>query len=112
VYTTDSLAFLLIIILAAMSERQGLTCGLKMPTILTIVAEDATTYFLVIFTAHLAFELTLTRGPVSMAVSLPESYSTVSLGSDPTSSRPVSPDLIRVQPCSPHFSQKFSGIVV
>ncbi|KAF9790731.1 hypothetical protein BJ322DRAFT_1104380 [Thelephora terrestris] len=44
----DLLAFLLTIILA----RRSKTSGLQIPTILKIIAEDATRYFLVIFTSH------------------------------------------------------------
>lgn len=51
----DFLAFLLIIILATKSEA----AGLGVPSLLYTIAEDATLYFLVIFTAHIAFELTL-----------------------------------------------------
>ena len=63
-YELDSLAFLLILFLTARSEKQGL----KIPTILRTMAEDATRYFLVIFSAHLAFVLTLNLGRVSAAV--------------------------------------------
>lgn len=69
---TDTLAFLLIVFLAVMSEMQGLTQELRIPTILRTMAEDATRYFLVIFTAHLVFVLTLNLGRVSAMVSLPE----------------------------------------
>lgn len=66
----DTLAFSLIIFLAVVSEKRDHTRRLRFPTILGTIAEDATRYFLVIFTAHLAFELTLNLGPVSTTISL------------------------------------------
>ena len=60
----DSLAFLVMVFLAAKSEKRGF----KIPTILRRMAEDATRYFLVIFSAHLALVLTLNLGRVSQAV--------------------------------------------
>lgn len=65
---SDSLAFLSIVFLAARSGKQGL----RIPTILRTMAEDATRYFLVVFAAHLAFVLTLNLGRVSAAVVLYE----------------------------------------
>jgi len=51
----DFLAFSLIIFLAARSRGPGL----MIPNILKIIAKDSTQYFLVIFTSHFVFELTL-----------------------------------------------------
>lgn len=42
--------------------------GLRVPNLLGIVAEDATRYFLVIFTAHLVLEMTILFGRVSITV--------------------------------------------
>lgn len=61
---TDFLAFSLIIFLAMRSRIPGL----RVPNILDIIAKDATRYFLVIFTSHLVFELTLSFGRVSAIV--------------------------------------------
>ena len=44
--------------------------GLKVPTILGIIAKDATQYFLVIFTAHLVLAATLFFGRVSVTIPL------------------------------------------
>ena len=57
---TDLLAFLFIIYLALKSGsyQSGL------PNLLKIMAEDATLYFMVIFTSHLVLELTLIFGSV------------------------------------------------
>ena len=60
-YTPDSLAFLLITFLAAKSR----TADLRVPTILETIAQDATWYFLVIFSSHFVLEMTLTLGRVS-----------------------------------------------
>lgn len=55
------------------------------------MAEDATRYFLVIFTAHLVFVLTLNLGRVSAAVSLSEpQLITSNTGDDTTASGHVS----------------------
>lgn len=66
VHTLDFLAFSLIISVAARSK----TRGLRLPTILRAIAEDATRYFLVIFTSHFVLEMTLNLGRVSATVSL------------------------------------------
>ena len=60
-YLIDLLAFLFIIYLAwnSGSHSSGL------PSLLKVMAEDATLYFLVIFTSHLVLELTLIFGSVS-----------------------------------------------
>lgn len=54
----DFLMFSFIIFLAMRSR----TPGLKAPRILGVVADDATRYFLVIFTSHLVLEMTLIFG--------------------------------------------------
>ncbi|KAF9789853.1 hypothetical protein BJ322DRAFT_1208839 [Thelephora terrestris] len=56
----DSLAFSMIMFLAARSSRA--TAGLKIQTIWRLLAEDATLYFMVIFTSHFVFEMTLLFG--------------------------------------------------
>ena len=61
VYTSDSLAFSLITFLAAKSREPNL----RGPTLLGAIAEDATWYFLVIFSSHFVLEITLTVGRVS-----------------------------------------------
>ena len=43
---------------------------LKVPTILGTIAEDATRYFLVIFSSHVVLEITLIFGRVSAANSI------------------------------------------
>jgi len=58
----DFLAFSLIIFLAATSQPGVL----KVPTIMGTIAEDATLYFLVIFTSHLVLEMTLNLGRESI----------------------------------------------
>ena len=60
-YTLDLLAFSLITFLAAKSRAPNL----RGPTLLGNIAEDATWYFLVIFSAHFVLEMTLTVGRVS-----------------------------------------------
>ena len=59
--TSDFLAFSFIIFFSKRSKIPEL----KVKTILDIVAEDATRYFLVIFTSHFVFILTLNLGRVS-----------------------------------------------
>lgn len=66
IFTPDFFAFLLIIFLAIDSKPRGF----KVPTIMGTIAEDATLYFLVIFTSHFVLEMTLNLGRVSTAVSL------------------------------------------
>ncbi|KAF9790730.1 hypothetical protein BJ322DRAFT_409972 [Thelephora terrestris] len=58
----DLLAFSLTIVLA----RRSKTSGLQIPTILKIIAEDATRYFLIIFTSHFVLEMTLNLGRESI----------------------------------------------
>ena len=86
----DSLAFLLIVLLAANQK----TRGLKIPMILKTIAKDAMRYFLVIFSAHFAFEMTLNFGRVSATCTLYGLLSNSSdfplLGNDPTPSGRVS----------------------
>jgi len=76
-YAPDSLAFSLIIYLAIRSKA----LSVKIPTILGTMAEDATRYFLVIFTSHFVLEMTLILGRVS-----------------PTAPLPIAPDEIRCVP--------------
>lgn len=54
----DCLAFLVIIFLAMKTKAQGI----ELPVISRIIAEGAILYFLVIFTSHFVFEMTLTLG--------------------------------------------------
>ena len=61
VWVPDFLAFSLIIFMATTSKATKL----KIPTILGTIAEDATRYFLVIFTSHFVLEMTLSLGRVS-----------------------------------------------
>ncbi|KAF9789863.1 hypothetical protein BJ322DRAFT_1044619 [Thelephora terrestris] len=62
----DSLAFSMIMFLAARSSQA--TAGLKIQTIWRLLAEDATLYFMVIFTSHFVFEMTLLFGRVSAII--------------------------------------------
>lgn len=55
----DSLAFSLILFLASRSSRERVGIKLKVPSILQSIAEDATRYFLVIFTSHFVLMMTL-----------------------------------------------------
>ena len=64
--TPDTLAFLFTIFFAMRAKPTGV----KVPTILGTIAEDATRYFLVIFTAHVVQEITLIFGRVSAASSI------------------------------------------
>ena len=59
-YALDFLAFLLIIFFVIKSKASTL----KIPSLLGIILEDATRYFLVIFTSHFVLEMTLTLGRV------------------------------------------------
>lgn len=79
ILTPDLLAFSLTIFLAT----RWTTPGLKIPTILGTIAEDATRYFLVIFTSHLVLEMTLNLGRVSTAAASPELQSTNSMRTSP-----------------------------
>jgi hypothetical protein len=62
--TLDLLTFGFIIFFA----RKSKVPGFKVPTLLDTIAEDATRYFLVIFTSHLVFVITLNLGRVSPAI--------------------------------------------
>ena len=66
--TLDFLAFLFIILSAKRSRH-----GLNIPTVLGTIAQDATRYFLVIFTSHFILVMTLNLGRVSAIV--PPDYS-------------------------------------
>jgi hypothetical protein len=68
-YTPDSLAFLLILFLARRSKMGGL----EFTGILATIVEDATLYFLVIFTSHFVLEMTLALGRVSATFPLSSS---------------------------------------
>ena len=46
--------------------------GLEIPSILKTMTKDATLYFLVIFTYHLTFMMTLLFAPVRVAEFIPE----------------------------------------
>ena len=59
--STDTSVFLVVVILAAKSGLKGY----KMPRILRIIVQDATIYFLVIFTSHFVFWMTLLLARVS-----------------------------------------------
>ena len=61
--TPDFLAFLTVLFFATRSGRR--IPGLKGSTTLGIIMEDATLYFLVIFTAHFVLEMTLIFGRVN-----------------------------------------------
>ena len=67
VCTSDLLAFSCFIFLAKRSKASGL----KTRMVLDVIAEDATWYFLVIFTSHLVLVLTLNFGRVSAIVPFP-----------------------------------------
>jgi hypothetical protein len=87
--TPDSLAFLFIIFMANKSK----TGGFKFTGILGTIVEDATQYFLVIFTSHFVLEMTLTLGRVSATVSLSglkPTSSNASIGDNSTTSSWVS----------------------
>jgi len=53
--------FLVIVIIAAKSGIKGY----KVPKVLRTIVQDATIYFLVIFSSHFTFEMTLIFGRVS-----------------------------------------------
>jgi hypothetical protein len=72
-YTSDSLAFLLMVFLAARSKRSGL----KIFGLFKTIAEDTARYFLVIFTAHFVLVMTLTIGPVSLTAPLQSASSDI-----------------------------------
>jgi len=62
----DSLAFLTILFFTTRLNQK--IPGFKVPTILETIAEDATLYFLVIFTSHFVLEMTIIfgRGPAQL----------------------------------------------
>lgn len=70
----DFLAFLVIVVLGIKSS----TRGYKMPYILRIIVQDATAYFLVIFTSHLILEITMLSVRPSLQL-LPASGNTIYL---------------------------------
>ena len=87
VHASDSLAFLLIMLLAARSRRRGL----KVQSIMETIATDAMRYFLVIFSAHFVLVMTLNLGPVRTTVPRDRPHLThYSIGIGPTPPRPVS----------------------
>ena len=61
---SEFLTFSLIIFLAKRSQKRGL----EIPRILGTIMDDATWYFLVIFTSHFVLIITLLFGRVSVAV--------------------------------------------
>lgn len=63
-HITDFSAFLVIIVLAAKSGIKGF----RMPGILRTIVQDATIYFLVIFTSHFVLEMTLIVARVSTSI--------------------------------------------
>ena len=65
VCTPDSLAFSLTLFLATRLSIPGL----KTSSILGTIVEDATRYFLLIFTSHVALAVTLFSGRVSPIIS-------------------------------------------
>lgn len=67
VYASDFLTFALVILVA----RKLRVPGLKFPSILDTIREDATLYFLVIFTSHFVLMITVNLGRVSWTVLLP-----------------------------------------
>ena len=66
VRTLDLLTFSLIMFLATKPKA----AGRRIPIMLGTIAEDATRYFLVIFSSHLVLTLTLTLGRVGVVVAL------------------------------------------
>ena len=113
--TQDFLAFLSVIFFAKRTK----TAGLKIPTILGTIAEDATRYFLVIFTSHFVLVMTLNLGRVSTPLPLSlwtqqmiNYLSCVSLGINPTPSSQVGCQKYREYRHShPHFSLSQSAAV-
>jgi len=91
----DLLAFLLIMYTALRSNLYQF----QIPSLLRTVAQDATYYFLVIFTSHLLLELTLTLGRVKISsyLSAPSFLLTeILIAFDPTDSWRVSNTMIRL----------------
>lgn len=66
--TSDSLAFMVLLSFTARSSQK--IPGHKVPTISKTIVENATVYFLVIFTSHLVLEMTLLFGRVSRTIPL------------------------------------------
>jgi hypothetical protein len=62
--TTDLWAFVVIIVLAAKSGIKGF----RMPSIIRTIIQDATIYFLVIFTSHFVLEMSLLLARVSISI--------------------------------------------
>lgn len=89
-HVSDALAFSLVTLWA----RKTKTRCIHFTTILDTIAEDATWYFMVIFSSHFVLVMTLNLGRVSVTVSLTRCNELhpldVSLGDNPTSSRLVS----------------------
>ena len=61
--TSDFLAFLVVVIFA----KSGTPKGNKMPYLLRAIVQDATVYFLVIFTSHFVLEMFLLFATVSIS---------------------------------------------
>lgn len=93
-YALDFLAFSVIMFLSARLSR--ITAGVRIQTIWRTLAEDATLYFIVIFTSHIVFEMTLIFGRVSVIIqTIPlfhnrRSLTRVASGNHSTYSRRVS----------------------
>ena len=86
----DFLAFSVIIFMAKRSNAPGL----GIPGLLSIIAKDAARYFVVIFTSHAVFAITLgaarVSGTISFSLRRVISNACDRLGNDSTSSRNVS----------------------
>ena len=63
---TDASVFVVIVVLAAKSGIQGY----KIPKVLRTILQDATLYFLVIFTSHFVFEASLLFARVSASITV------------------------------------------
>ena len=61
---TDLLAFLVVVVFAVKSRLQGF----KMPSILWIIVQDSTVYFLLVFTTHLVLEMMLLFARVNISI--------------------------------------------
>jgi len=66
-YSIDLLAFLVIVWLVVRSNINKL----PMPTLFKTIAQDATYYFLVIFTSHFVFEMSLLLARVRISIRAP-----------------------------------------
>lgn len=85
-YPADFLAFSTIVYLVVRPN----VYKFPIPSLLKIIARDATYYFLVIFSSHVVFVLTLLFAKVSVLSFFPPRFAKIPVARNPAAPRPVS----------------------